>query len=224
MPLQANPIGPIRLKKGGKTCLIESIIKNFYPGRGKHFIETGLEGVDNTMKKKTIGVLAGTIIILAAGGWYAKTLVTDKIVSGVSSYIADPTVQKELDKLVSSKELNAQAADALAGAALADGTSQGDSKAGSGGVSSNGSNGSSDGSKQNAAGSSAEAKQPAFKNRTEAVGYAVKKFSPSELAHLASVYKRRSSLTEEEKKQLKTEVLSKFTAAELKALLAASKQ
>lgn len=62
-----------------------------------------------------------------------------------------------------------------------------------------------------------------FKNQDEAMRYALKKFNAQEIVQYTSIYKDRNSLTPERKEQIKKDVLSRFTADEIRALMAAAK-
>lgn len=186
------------------------------------------------MKKKII-ITIGIVSLLGVGAWYVKSIITDKIYSKLSEVIATPEVQKEIEAAVNS-ELAAKIAQDPSLTVPADvqnltkdlqqqtGSTdpQQEKKTSPAAVNSD------EKSTQDAkATPSVDSNQntenaPAIKNRSEAVQYATKKFSASEIAHYSSVYKNRNNLTPEQKQQLKSEVLSKFTAEELKALLAAS--
>lgn len=57
-----------------------------------------------------------------------------------------------------------------------------------------------------------------FEDRDDAANYAMKKFSSGELIEYMSAYKNKASLSPEEKKKIKQEILSRFNSAEIHAL------
>lgn len=57
-----------------------------------------------------------------------------------------------------------------------------------------------------------------FDDRDDAANYAMKKFSSGELIEYMSAYKNKASLSPEEKKKIKQEILSRFNSAEIRAL------
>lgn len=67
-------------------------------------------------------------------------------------------------------------------------------------------------------------KAPEIDNRSEAISYAMSKFNAKEISHYMSEYANRAELTRAEKDQIKAEILSRFTASELKALQQAAKK
>jgi hypothetical protein len=57
-----------------------------------------------------------------------------------------------------------------------------------------------------------------FNNRDEAVKYAMSRFTAAEIAHYLNEYKNRAKLTPQQKNAIKAEILSRFTAEELRAM------
>ncbi|MGZ4122846.1 MAG: hypothetical protein ACXVOI_06505 [Tumebacillaceae bacterium] len=178
--------------------------------------------------KKRIWIL-GIVVVLVAGGYGVKQYVTSKIGDEVVQMTKDPAIQKMIDKAIADgngtqqvKELAKQAAQQVATTAQQTGSnSKGDGAANTttetNGTATN--TGSSTGN-----GSSDPSGGLQFQSRDEAVKYAMSKFSASEIAHFMSVYQNRSQMSSSEKAAIKAEVLSRFSASELKAMqVAASK-
>lgn len=193
------------------------------------------------MKKKLLLTLAVLAILLIAGGWYAKQVLTDKIFDQVETALKDPEIQKEIaqldtDKLqeelktIDTDKLVGEAGGSSAPSASPDGKSTPDTPTASEAPNSTAKPGSST-AKPSAqpdktpapAKDNKPSKGLAFDNRNDAANYAMKKFSASEIVHYMSVYKNKGSLTPEQKKEIKADILSRFSSDEIKALTEAAK-
>ncbi|WP_438434530.1 hypothetical protein [Gorillibacterium sp. sgz500922] len=192
------------------------------------------------MKKKLLITLAALVIVLGAGGWYAKKVLTDKIFDQVEIALKDPEIQKEIaqldaDKLqeeLKSVDTDKLLAEASGGSAAPssnpDGKNPSDSTAGSDNGKSAAKPGSSTPKPSTQPGKTpAKDNKPseglAFDSRNDAANYAMKKFSASEIVHYMSAYKNKANMTKEEKQKMKAEILSRFSSTEIKALTEAAK-
>ncbi|SEC10788.1 hypothetical protein [Paenibacillus sp. GP183] len=191
---------------------------------------------------KKIVVTISIVFLLGVGLWYVKNIVNDKIYSKLSELIVSPEVQKEIEAAANSET----AAKILQDPSLtvptdvqnltknlqqqtgsADPKQEKEASPNSSDTSAEGTSSVQNKQKSEVATAPITAPlpnttTPVIKNRSEAVQYALKKFSAQEITHYSSLYKDRNNLTPEQKQQIKAEVLSRFTPIELKALLAAA--
>lgn len=63
---------------------------------------------------------------------------------------------------------------------------------------------------------------PTFTSRAQVVQFAMSRFSESEIAHFAQQYAQRQQLSQSQKDQIKAEILSDFSPAELAAMESAA--
>jgi len=193
------------------------------------------------MKKKLVIILSALVLVLLAGGWYAKHLVTEKIFNQVETALKDPEIQKEIAQLDTNKlqdelkSINTDKLAAEAGATSLPSTS-GSIKSNSNSPSPTNSskvtnepagNSTTKPNQSDKTTTPAKDKKPSegptFNSRDDAANYAMKKFSASEIIHYMSVYKNKNNMTKEEKQEAKAEILSRFSSEEIKALTEAAK-
>jgi hypothetical protein len=73
-------------------------------------------------------------------------------------------------------------------------------------------------------GSSNQDSIPIFTSREQVIAFAESHFTQSEILHYLELYEHRGSLTKAEKDEIKREILSHFTSAEIQAMAAALKK
>ncbi|MDI3257134.1 MAG: hypothetical protein QJR01_05345 [Kyrpidia sp.] len=177
------------------------------------------------MRKWVVAGLAA-VAVIGGGVWYAERIAVEKFGNQITNLLQDPAVQKQADRVsqdpqVASK-LN-QAAEQMAAKGGAVGSTDGapaqppssSSVSGGGGSASPSSPSSSSSSMSGGGGGIV------FHSRSEAIRFAMSRFSQAEIARYMSMYAR--GMTPEEKRAAKADVLSRFSPAEIRALIAASK-
>ena len=65
---------------------------------------------------------------------------------------------------------------------------------------------------------------PNFTSRQQLIRFAMSRFTKAQIAHYIQLYAERASLTEQQKAQIKQQILSHFTPAQIKAMAAAAKR
>ncbi|ANE47063.1 hypothetical protein SY83_13200 [Paenibacillus swuensis] len=174
-------------------------------------------------RSKTIWFVLGAIVILAgAAVWAGKIYISNQMVSVITKLADNPETQKELDQITKelSDDAKAQAILEETGqAAIAD--SKGNGAEADTGTETGAGSGS---NPEKATDSKAASKAPKLDSKDEATQYAMSKFSAKEIVKYMDLYRNQSSLTPEKKEEIKKDILSRFTAEEIQALLAASKK
>lgn len=181
-------------------------------------------------------VVAGLAAVVAIGGgaWYAEQIIVEKAGNHIANLLQDPAVQQQVDRVTQeprvASQLN-QAAGQIAAKGSPEGITGGASAQPPSEVS---------GGNENASQSSPPPSSPSqsfssssgasgaggggalvFHSRSEAIRFAMSRFSQAEIARYMSMYLR--GMTPEEKRAAKADVLSRFSPAEIRALIAASK-
>ena len=164
----------------------------------------------NLLHEKRMGDLGARADSLGEAAYGVNLYISNKIGDEVVKMTEDPAVQKVIDKAIE------EAAKEQSGTSTAPQTGQ-----------------STEGTAQTPA--AKEATKPAvapatgeaapvLKNRDEAISYAKSKFSTGEIATYTTKFLNKDKLTAAEKNQIKAEIMSRFTAEELRALQAAAAQ
>lgn len=65
---------------------------------------------------------------------------------------------------------------------------------------------------------------PDFTSRQQLIRFAMSRFTKVQIAHYIQLYAERASLSEQQKTQIKQQILSHFTSAQIKAMAAAAKR
>jgi hypothetical protein len=203
------------------------------------------------MKKWILGTAIGVVVMVGGGTWYAYHAVQEKIGEQVVAILKDPATQNEINKITANLPQSVDSSmqssishamiahDSISnaskgnhsissamtrshsvGSAIISSTSVGvpasssPSAAHSGGTSKTaGDNGSSN-----------HESIPIFTSREQIIAFAESHFTKSEILHYLELYEHRGSLTKAEKDEIKREILSHFTPAEIQAMAAAMKK
>jgi hypothetical protein len=197
------------------------------------------------VKRKWLTAMAAVIILLGAGIWYAKQLISEKIYDEITKNLETVDVNKEIEKLQASElekivsgvqvPQQSSAGDVLSknggstGRAGEAANSTGQAGEGKNAVapivveaSTPSSSSPSPNSQVSPSNSGSASTSTQVKNRSEAIAYAQKKFSTQEIVHYTAVYANRAKLSAEEKARIKAEILSRFTSEEIRMLSAAA--
>lgn len=190
--------------------------------------------------KKKIWIIVSILSLLGGGTWYIKYLVTQKVYSEINKVIQSVDVDKEINKAtknlseadISNTLKNVPVAAAETNSPTV-GNNQGTSSGLTNQITTPGSNSAATSKEQQQSSATnnqkkgrtsteVAAKTPEIKNRAEAIDYAMKKFSAQEIVHYSTLYKNKDSLSQTEKDKIKAEILSKFSAEEIKVLQVAA--
>ncbi|MFD2614076.1 hypothetical protein [Paenibacillus gansuensis] len=160
--------------------------------------------------------LVSLAVLLGGGLWAGKIYVSNKITSVITDMADDPSTQKQIQEMADQLANDPDAQDVLKEAenAAAGDKAEGNTTADN--------NSKTDDSQKPAAGGS-KSGTISFKSKNEATQYAMSKFNAKEVVHYMDAFRKKDSLTSEQKKQIKAEILSRFTQEELQALIAASR-
>ncbi|PWK05017.1 hypothetical protein [Tumebacillus permanentifrigoris] len=170
--------------------------------------------------------LAGTAILVLLGGGYAlKQYATAKIGDQVVQMINEPDVQKAIDNAIAQGNLQELPLDLTTEIGTSTETPSEAATATPSAQVEGQPEGSSDmpNTVQGSAGAESNAPNASLKSREDAVAYAQSKFSATEIASYLSAYQNKAQLSSAEKASIKAEILSHFSAAELRALQEAAK-
>jgi hypothetical protein len=177
--------------------------------------------------KKRWWIAGAAVVVLLGGGYALKQFATAKIGDQVVRMINEPDVKKAIDSAIAKGTGNDLHIDLQQAPAMADATPSApastnqESQAGASPAAPAAQNkpaASNGNSSSPTGGSSANTPDLSLKNRDDAVAYAQSKFSVSEIANYLSLYKKKDQLSSSEKASIKAEILSRFSASELKAL------
>lgn len=193
--------------------------------------------------------IAGMVVILGAGGWYAEHVVTDRVGNEVVTMLSNPSVQNQMNQLANNSSIanilgtsgvsnsveqgspkNAGYETNSTGAAAGSENSTGAASTGtSSGSSSTGgaSSGTPDSSQQGGSGSSqggASTPPPQFTSRQQLVNYAMSHFTKAQIARYMSLYLHKDTLTTAQKNQIKRDILAHFTPSEIQDMEQASQK
>ncbi|MDI3257684.1 MAG: hypothetical protein QJR01_08195 [Kyrpidia sp.] len=199
--------------------------------------------------KKWVIVGTAAVLVAVGGGWYAEQLIYQKVGNHIEDMLQDPSVQQQVEHAAGDPRVVAKLTDAAnhlkdqsaSGGRGADSPtsstprgSPGDPEGGAAAASADaagtiGRAGSAAGTSPQpssgpaaAGGTSGQSSGPlVFHSRSEAIQFAMSRFSPAEIARYMSMYLR--GMTPEEKRAAKADVLARFSPAEIRALIAASK-
>jgi hypothetical protein len=157
------------------------------------------------MMKKGLIITGVFLAVLVGGGYAANQYVSNKIGDEVVKMTQDPAIQKAIDKAIAEG-----AADKVGQIQIPDdaGTAAGQT----------GSTGTGTASKGGNAASAPASSALKFNSREEAIAYAKSKFSTAEIASYTTKFLNKDSLSSAEKKQIKQDIMSRFTPQEMKAL------
>ena len=109
------------------------------------------------------------------------------------------------------------------GQGVSQGTGSGASTSSSSGqVASNGQGG--QGAVQTSQANGSASGVPNFTSRQQLIQFAMSRFTTAQIAHYIQLYAERASLSEQQKAQIKQQILSHFTPAEIQAMAAAAKR
>lgn len=197
--------------------------------------------------KKWLAITCAAVCVVTGGLWYADYRVKEAIGNQVASVLSDPNSQAEINNIVNSagngvsnqlagaigNELgNASATNSTGGSSGQSGASGGSARGGSSGTNSSGGANGAAGSNASGSGSNGsnrvgnatggQSAAPTFTSRQQVINYAMNKFTTAQISKYAYEYAHRSALTQAEKNQIKADILSRFTPAEIAAMRAAA--
>ncbi|MDI3328518.1 MAG: hypothetical protein QJR06_08200 [Alicyclobacillaceae bacterium] len=181
------------------------------------------------MRKWMVAGLAA-VAAIGCGAWYAEQIIVEKAGNHIANLLQDPSVQQQVDRVTQdprvASQLN-QAAGQIAAKGSPEGNTGGASvhppseASGGNGTASQSSPPPSSPSQSFSSPSGAGGGELVFHSRSEAIRFAMSRFSQAEIARYMSMYLR--GMTPEEKRAAKADLLSRFSPAEIRALIAASK-
>jgi arsenate reductase-like glutaredoxin family protein len=204
---------------------------------------------ETAMKKWIIGSAIGVVVIVGGGAWYAYHTVQEKIGEQVVAILKDPATQSEINKIIANLPQNVNSSvqkstsnamtrnssisnEIIRNNSLSNAITRNNSISSPITSSSVGAVGSSSTDSVRGAGSAKSLESnndsnesiPTFTSREQVIAYAESHFTESEILHYLELYEQRGSLTQAEKDEIKKEILSHFTPAEIQAMEAALKK
>jgi hypothetical protein len=191
------------------------------------------------MKKWIIGSAIGVVVIVGEGAWYAYHTVQEKIGEQMVSILKDPATQNEINKIIANlpQNVNSSVQKSISNA-MTKNSSISDATLRNNSISSpiiSNSVGAATSSSTDSVKGAGSAKSldsnndsnesiPTFTSRDQVIAYAESHFTESEILHYLELYENRGSLTQAQKDEIKKEILSHFTPAEIQAMEAALKK
>ncbi|CAM3783582.1 hypothetical protein [Alicyclobacillus pomorum] len=198
------------------------------------------------MKKWIIGSAIGVVVIVSGGAWYAYHTVQEKIGEQVVTILKDSATQNEINKITANLPQNVDSSvknvDTSMQTSISNAVTRNSSISkvitrnhsisngipsdfsGVGGRNAAGRVQGTGSAKSTSGNNDSNESIPIFTSRAQIIAYAESHFTQSEILHYLELYERRGSLTKAEKDEIKREILSHFTPAEIQAMAAALKK
>lgn len=186
------------------------------------------------MKKNTIMASVVVVGVLGIGGWYADHRIKQAMANQVVAILNSPSAQKDIANLAQSVHIPQQVS-GLIPTSKNSAPSAGTSSSRGAGAASNAmkpapNSAQSSQNAQSAPGSASgsaaartqSASAPVFTSRQQVVNYAMSHFTHAEIVNYLQLYMNRATLTEQQKAQIKMQILSHFTPSEIQAMEAAA--